>query len=120
MQEADKIAIGDRVAVWSAGGRGIVAVGECISEVSRGRQLDDGYWTGRPPAEPLPKVLLFAMWSNNPVPGAAMAADPQFEGSEILRQAFATNPFRVEPDEWSAIVRQVEELNPGALAAVLV
>jgi hypothetical protein len=108
----DRVAKGDRFALWLSGPRGgVVGLGDVVgAAVQFTDGVDDGYW--REPvgagAWSLP-IQLTRLFLDRPLTSDELAHDPRFATSAILRQPFAGNPFRLGSDEWTAILEGLDD-----------
>ncbi|MEU8818511.1 hypothetical protein [Actinoplanes sp. NPDC048796] len=85
----DRIAAGDKVALWHSGpSGGLAALGVIVSN---------------PHATPAGTSveLRFDRWHS--IPRADLRADPHFRQALILRMPAGGNPFPLEPGEWQAL-----------------
>jgi hypothetical protein len=99
------IQIGDQAAIWSAGGGGVIAIGQVIGEPFEGVEFDDGYWIDRDWFAGLRTFApLGVVWLDQPVGRDMLKNDPIFAQSLIIKSSGkGKNPFPVSDVEWAVI-----------------
>jgi hypothetical protein len=105
---------GDWVVIWKSQGpddhRGVVALGEVLTDPHPRPDSDNPYWVERPPPEELRERVLVRYIVPERLP--LWEPDPALEALSVSRARGGT-VFRVAPEQWDALVDRVGGAPPA-------
>lgn len=122
-QHADKVKVGDSVAIWLSGSEaGIYAVGRVIEgpETRPDSIRGQGYWEDIAEGlklKPRVRVRYDQVFSHRPLLKVFLEADPDLWDLQVIRAPRGTN-FPIRPEEWQALQSWIDD-DDGSLRDVM-